>query len=297
MYKRLFRLNYFFIFLIFLSLEVSSFVISAEGQNRWRFHHNLWESSAWIYVTTEETWIIGEKQTIKVEFELEKTEEDFLYLHLYSFDIEIMFKASSHKELDVVLTKKGDKWQATFSFTPTEDMFPLLSEGEATTVLITIEFKGVIHYRRWDGKEDTWDEWTYDSLEVWVLKPIKKSPTPTPTEPSELREKGKGCFIATAVYGTSTSEEIDILRDFRDEVLNHNVFGRIFVEIYYRVSPPLADFIASHDRIRWITRNLAIEPIIKTLQFTKGLWSTQEVTSELTTQYCSHLGYYHLGDD
>jgi hypothetical protein len=37
-----------------------------------------------------------------------------------------------------------------------------------------------------------------------------------------------GCFIATAAYGTSLHEDIDVLRDFRDEYLMTNQIGRVF---------------------------------------------------------------------
>jgi len=37
------------------------------------------------------------------------------------------------------------------------------------------------------------------------------------------------CFIATAAYGTETASELDILRDFRDQVLLDNALGSRFV--------------------------------------------------------------------
>lgn len=38
-----------------------------------------------------------------------------------------------------------------------------------------------------------------------------------------------GCYIATAVYGSYEALEVLILCTFRDEVLLHNVFGKMFV--------------------------------------------------------------------
>ena len=49
------------------------------------------------------------------------------------------------------------------------------------------------------------------------------------------------CFIATAVYGDPYAEEVIALRRFRDETLLTNIFGKIFVRIYYKVSPPIAE--------------------------------------------------------
>jgi len=63
-----------------------------------------------------------------------------------------------------------------------------------------------------------------------------------------------GCFIATAAYGTPMAEEIEILRDFRDEYLLTNPLGQAFVDFYYSVSPPMAEFITKHPNLKPIVR-------------------------------------------
>ena len=63
-----------------------------------------------------------------------------------------------------------------------------------------------------------------------------------------------GCFIATAAYGTPMAEEIQILREFRDGYLLTNAVGRVLVDIYYRVSPPIAEFITEHPSLKPIVR-------------------------------------------
>ncbi len=80
------------------------------------------------------------------------------------------------------------------------------------------------------------------------------------------------CFIATAAYGTETAAELDILRDFRDHVLLKNTLGSQFVEAYYRLSPPIADFIAENDFLRAVVREVLIDPIVNILQWSQGLW-------------------------
>jgi len=62
------------------------------------------------------------------------------------------------------------------------------------------------------------------------------------------------CFIATAAYGTPMAEEIGILREFRDEYLLTNPVGKALVEFYYRVSPPIAEFITEHPSLKPIVR-------------------------------------------
>jgi hypothetical protein len=58
------------------------------------------------------------------------------------------------------------------------------------------------------------------------------------------------CFIATAAYGTPMAEQIQILREFRDGYLLTNPLGRALVGLYYRVSPPVAEFITEHPGLR-----------------------------------------------
>ncbi len=80
------------------------------------------------------------------------------------------------------------------------------------------------------------------------------------------------CFIATAAYGTETAAELDILRDFRDEVLLKNALGSQFIEAYYKLSPPVADFIAKNDFLRAVVREVLIDPVVNILQWSQGLW-------------------------
>jgi hypothetical protein len=62
------------------------------------------------------------------------------------------------------------------------------------------------------------------------------------------------CFVATAAYGTPMAEEIQILREFRDEYLLTNPLGQALVDIYYRVSPPTAEFIVEHPSLKPMVR-------------------------------------------
>jgi hypothetical protein len=80
------------------------------------------------------------------------------------------------------------------------------------------------------------------------------------------------CFIATAAYGTETASQLDVLRDFRDQVLLKNALGSRFVETYYRLSPPVAAFIAKNDFLRAIVREVFIDPVVNLLQWSQDLW-------------------------
>ena len=82
-----------------------------------------------------------------------------------------------------------------------------------------------------------------------ALPPLRFHQPPPPPPPDQ-----QACFIATAAYGTPMAEEIQILREFRDEYLLTNPLGRALVDIYYRVSPPIAKFITEHPRLKPIVR-------------------------------------------
>jgi Leucine-rich repeat (LRR) protein len=70
----------------------------------------------------------------------------------------------------------------------------------------------------------------------------------------DYRDVSGWCFIATAAYGTPIAEEIQILREFRDEYLLTNPVGQALVDLYYRVSPPMAEFITEHPKLKPIVR-------------------------------------------
>ncbi len=81
-----------------------------------------------------------------------------------------------------------------------------------------------------------------------------------------------GCFIATAAYGTPTVEQIDVLREFRDLVLLKSTVGSRFVALYYRLSRPLADFIAGNEVVKALVRELMVDPIVWLVEATGDTW-------------------------
>ena len=81
-----------------------------------------------------------------------------------------------------------------------------------------------------------------------------------------------GCFIATAAYGSATAEQLDVLREFRDVVLLKSTVGSQLVDLYYRFSPPVADFIAEHELLRTMVRELLVDPIVWVVESTGDMW-------------------------
>ena len=77
----------------------------------------------------------------------------------------------------------------------------------------------------------------------------------------EATDQRTGCFIATAAYGSPMAEELDTFRAFRDQYLETNPVGSSLVSLYYRYSPPIADFIAECGWLRTAVRILLL-PVI-----------------------------------
>ncbi len=68
------------------------------------------------------------------------------------------------------------------------------------------------------------------------------------------------CFIATASYGEN-SGEVGLLCDFRDKCLLTNPLGEAFVKAYYKLSPPIADFIRESEPLKAAVR-VALKPLV-----------------------------------
>jgi hypothetical protein len=71
---------------------------------------------------------------------------------------------------------------------------------------------------------------------------------------ANFRGAGSRCCTVTAAYGSPMAEELEILREFRDEYLMTNPVGRAFVDFYYSVSPPIAEFITEHPSLKPMVR-------------------------------------------
>lgn len=68
-------------------------------------------------------------------------------------------------------------------------------------------------------------------------------------------ENGKGCYIATMVYGSYNHSSVLVLRNYRDTVLEKNFLGRLFILVYYTVSPFLVKLLRNRPLINRVVKS------------------------------------------
>jgi len=84
----------------------------------------------------------------------------------------------------------------------------------------------------------------------------------------EPTEKGGGCLIATAAYGTELAPQVQLLREIRDNTVMSTGTGTSFMtgfnQVYYSFSPYIADLERENPVIQQTVRTL-ITPMISSL--------------------------------
>lgn len=83
-----------------------------------------------------------------------------------------------------------------------------------------------------------------------------------PTE-EDVQKAKSHCFVATACCGTPDHWAVVALRRYRDERLLRSYLGARLVAAYYRLSPPLARWLAARPRLRRLVRRYVVEPLAR----------------------------------
>ena len=101
---------------------------------------------------------------------------------------------------------------------------------------------------------------------------LEDDPNPPPPDggiPGADQPPKKGCFIATAAYGSSLEPEVQLLRRFKDDVLMKTRAGARFFENFYRpyqrVSPAIVEIMEQDPQIRALVRWIVVTPVVSQL--------------------------------
>lgn len=60
----------------------------------------------------------------------------------------------------------------------------------------------------------------------------------------------KNCYVATLVYEDIEHPNVEFLRNFRDNTLMQNYFGKLFIRVYYLTSPKLVIILKPYKKIQ-----------------------------------------------
>jgi polyhydroxybutyrate depolymerase len=167
-----------------------------------------------------------------------------------------------HNAFTIVSDPETDVRISTTTLFFSADTGPTVVNLEATPKGTLYEFTG------WTGDVDT----IANPNAATTTMTIDPNTDYEITANFELATAGGGCFIATAAYGTSTAEQLDVLREFRDDVLLESAVGSQLVDLYYQLSPPIADFISEHGVVRTLVREILVDPIVWLVEATGNLW-------------------------
>ena len=103
--------------------------------------------------------------------------------------------------------------------------------------------------------------------------PPVETPELTPEQPPSTlsyshtsyspKRNGHGCYVATAVYGSYDCPQVWTLRRYRDYVLAATWGGRMFVRIYYAISPTLVKWFGNSHWFKGIWRKVLDKKVAK----------------------------------
>ena len=156
--------------------------------------------------------------------------------------------------------------------TPGEKILFYYSGGNTLVDLVATPASEDWEFVNWTGDVSTIDDVNAATTTITIVPDRDYEIKANFQVKSEEPPPSGGCFIATAAYGTSTADQLDVLRDFRDTVLLNSTVGSRLVNLYYRVSPPIAEFISTHDIVRALVRELLIDPIVWLVDATGAIW-------------------------
>jgi peptidyl-prolyl cis-trans isomerase B (cyclophilin B) len=122
----------------------------------------------------------------------------------------------------------------------------------------------------------------------------QESPIMVSSEDKSTEEVG-GCLIATATYGSEMANEVQQLRELRDNQLLNTESGSAFMStfnnIYYSFSPLIADYERENPLFKEAVK-IAITPMISSLSLMESANSESEVLGLGLSVIMLNLGMY-----
>ncbi len=151
--------------------------------------------------------------------------------------------------------------------------------GGAAVITVTIpDGSSVKDFHYYDDKAGSWEIAVSTAGLTGDSKLLTVNPRP-------------GCVIATATYGSELAPEVAYMRHVRDGMIGSNKVGQQLVNgwnvFYYLWSPPLAQFVDTHDVVKPIFKVLLL-PLVGTIHLTAF---TYTATAPLNTGFSSVIAF------
>lgn len=150
------------------------------------------------------------------------------------------------------------RWNTERSKSPTEHQIKALENLNETDrqILKIYQEQGVVAASKF-----YWETNKIDLKNPDIIK-ISRTYVESLAKTYGIQGKSEGCFIATACYGNYNAHEVLILREFRDAKLLTNPFGKMFVSVYYTISPFIASKISKSNNSKDLIRRYFLQPIV-----------------------------------
>lgn len=146
----------------------------------------------------------------------------------------------------------------------------LIAVGPNGIVTLTVSVENQWELKEVDDElESVAPQW-WDLFSTLSKKGLREAKNDRSDRPETQSDQSEGCFIATAAMGSSDNGKVELLRDFRDEVLKRSIFGRLFIRFYYRVSPPIAAWISRSKWRKMVVKQVIVNPAVATIRLTSG---------------------------
>lgn len=161
--------------------------------------------------------------------------------YIYSRDIDTVKQHFNNAEKSIENFKGNSGW--------TDFDFKVFSPISREAIIKQIE-SGTYHSKFYIAKHKN------DNMQT---KPQEKPSYSNTGNINSSENSSGGCYVATCIYGSYDCPPVWTLRRYRDHALAQNPFGRLFIKIYYTISPTAVKLFGNQ---KWF-HNLLKAPLDK----------------------------------